>query len=198
MFLTGEPNAPPVFVTAVDYVREALCRGRERLARISPNGARVVRHLAADLDLAPNRSVPLAGESFDAVLVSLLISYLRDPHALLAEAHRLLRPGGRLVLSSLRRDADSSRLYADGRAELHPLRMKELFAEVPESEFEELQRKFINDNAKIFNLEDEGYFRFWDAAELCTLVQKAGFALEGTTTAFGNPPQAVIVTAHRA
>jgi len=197
VFLAGEPNAPPISVTAVDYVCEALCRGRERLARISPNGDGVVRHLTANLDLAPNRSVPLAGESFDAVLASFLISYLRDPHALLVEARRLLRPGGRLVLSSLRRDADSSLLYTDGRAELHPLRMKELFSEVPEIEFEELQRKFINDNAKIFNFEDDGYFRFWDAGELCTLVQKAGFAVEGTTTAFGSPPQAVIVTARR-
>jgi ubiquinone/menaquinone biosynthesis C-methylase UbiE len=197
VFLAGEPNAPGVWVTEVDYVREALRRGRQRLARISPNGNGAVRHLTADLDLGRDRSVPLAAESFDAVLASFLISYLREPHALLLEAHRLLRPGGRLVLSSLRRDADSSCLYADGRAELHPQRMKELFAEVPESEFEELQRKFINDNAKIFNFEDDGYFRFWDADELSTLVQKAGFALEGTQTAFGNPPQAVIVTARR-
>jgi ubiquinone/menaquinone biosynthesis C-methylase UbiE len=141
--------------------------------------------------------VPLAEESFDAVLASFLISYLRDPHTLLVEARRLLRRGGRLVLSSLRRDADSSCLYRDGRAELHPMRMKELFSEVPESEFEELQRKFINDNAKIFNFEVDGYFRFWDAGELCNMVQKAGFVVESTKMAFGNPPQAVIVTARR-
>jgi ubiquinone/menaquinone biosynthesis C-methylase UbiE len=197
VFLAGEPKAPPVSVVSVDYVHEALCRGRTRVARISANGDCVVRHLTADLDLAGNRCVPLAGTSFDSVLASFLISYLRDPQALLAEAHRLLRPGGRLVLSSLRRDADSSLLYADGRAELHPMRMKELFSEVPEEEFAELQRKFINDNAKIFNLEEDGYFRFWDAGELCTLVENAGFTVEATTTAFGEPPQAVIVSSRR-
>jgi ubiquinone/menaquinone biosynthesis C-methylase UbiE len=197
VFLAHELNSPPVTVVAVDCVREGLCRGRERIARMSLSHVAVVRHLIADLDLVANRAVPLAEAGFDAILASFLISYLREPLALLAEARRLLRPGGRIVLSSLRRDADSSRLYSEGRAELHPGRMKELFTEIQESEFEELQRRFINDNSKIFNLEEDGHFRFWDAEELCALVQDAGLVVENTTTAFGIPPQAVIVAARR-
>jgi len=41
--------------------------------------------------------LPFADASFDVVLAGEILEHLRDPHALVAEAARVLRPGGRFV-----------------------------------------------------------------------------------------------------
>ncbi len=43
--------------------------------------------------------VPLRAESFDAVTLLAVIEHLTEPERTLAEAHRILAPGGRLVLT---------------------------------------------------------------------------------------------------
>ena len=76
-------------VTAVDASDAMLALARERLG---PR-ARVLR---ADL-AAP---LPFADAAFDVVLSSLTMHYLRDWAPTLGELARVLRPGGRLVLST--------------------------------------------------------------------------------------------------
>jgi ubiquinone/menaquinone biosynthesis C-methylase UbiE len=46
-----------------------------------------------------SRPLPFADDTFDDVVVSLVLHYLRDWTAPLAELRRVLKPGGRLVLS---------------------------------------------------------------------------------------------------
>lgn len=54
----------------------------------------------ADLHVADlGRALPFADDTFDDVVVSLVLHYLRDWSAPLAELRRVLRPGGRLLLS---------------------------------------------------------------------------------------------------
>lgn len=153
--------------------------------------------MAANLDLANGDHIPLGDEIADAALLSLLISYLGDPEALVREVARILRPGGRLVLSSLSRDADISKIYVDGIAELPPDRVQALFGKTGAREFGELQRWFLSDAAKLLDLEEEGRFRFWDADELVELVEAAGFDQVKSEPSFGEPPQAVVVSAIR-
>lgn len=54
--------------------------------------------LVADLDDTPVSEL-FAGQSFDAVVFGDVLEHLKDPEAVLADAGRVLAPGGRVVLS---------------------------------------------------------------------------------------------------
>ena len=53
-------------------------------------------------------ALPLADGSCDAALAVLVLSYVEDPAAVLREAARILRPGGRLVVVEAARHADEA------------------------------------------------------------------------------------------
>jgi ubiquinone/menaquinone biosynthesis C-methylase UbiE len=190
----AERAVPPgVRITQLDLVPGALVRGRKRLARSEPPFA--VDRIAANLEL-DGHGIPLAPESADGLLASLLLSYVEDPHGLLTAMRDLLRPGGRLVVSSMKRDADISRIYVDSIAELPPDRRVAHFG-VGSDEFEEIQRVFLNDAARLLHLEEIGRFRFWDAEELAAMCADTGLEVLHVDRALGTPPQAVVVTARR-
>ncbi|MGN2639222.1 class I SAM-dependent methyltransferase [Nocardia takedensis] len=75
-------------VSGVDSSREMLALARERLG--SDTDLRVA-DLAAPL--------PFADNSFDDVVASLVLHYLRDWGPTLTEVRRVLKPGGRLLVS---------------------------------------------------------------------------------------------------
>lgn len=54
----------------------------------------------AELELRPDGSVPVEDESFDAVLSTQVLEHVSDPTLYLSECHRVLRPGGELLLST--------------------------------------------------------------------------------------------------
>lgn len=67
-----------------------------------------VEYVAADLpgnphanaELRPDGSVAAADESFDAVISTQVLEHVSDPALYLSECARVLRPGGRLLLST--------------------------------------------------------------------------------------------------
>jgi SAM-dependent methyltransferase len=181
-------------VVEVDLVAEALSRASRR--HTSANGSVRVARVSADLELRRS-SLPLARGTADAVLASLLVSYLERPEALLREAYALLRAGGRLVLSALRRDADISKIYVEGLAELHPERLERLFGPEVARRFDALQRDLLNSASRLFELEERGRFRFFEGPELVEMVSAAGFRGIELSRAFGDPPQALVVSARK-
>jgi malonyl-CoA O-methyltransferase len=78
-------------VTGVDF-----SEGMLEEARGKP-GAAAVRFLAHDL----HQPLPFAPGSFDLVVSGLVLEHLREIDAFFAEAHRVLRPGGRAVVSAM-------------------------------------------------------------------------------------------------
>lgn len=54
----------------------------------------------AAISLLPDGAVPVADQSFDAVLSTQVLEHVKDPRLYLAECFRVLRPGGRLLLST--------------------------------------------------------------------------------------------------
>jgi SAM-dependent methyltransferase len=84
--LTAELDADDV--TAADVSAVALERARRRLA-----GTRLV-------ELEPDAPFPLNDAAFDLVLCAETIEHVRDVQLLLSEIRRVLRPGGRLALTT--------------------------------------------------------------------------------------------------
>ena len=56
-------------------------------------------HVAADFMLVYGENLPFSDGSFDAVVCSEVLEHVEDPNAVIAEAARVLRPGGTLVFS---------------------------------------------------------------------------------------------------
>ncbi|MEJ7804282.1 MAG: methyltransferase domain-containing protein [Candidatus Limnocylindria bacterium] len=59
-----------------------------------PGNSQATLHLSAD------GTVPLADDSCDAVMSTQVLEHVTDPALYLAEAYRVLRPGGRMLLST--------------------------------------------------------------------------------------------------
>lgn len=64
------------------------------------SGADLAGNRLADLTIGESGELPLPDASVDAVLSSQVLEHVADPAAYLAEAHRVLRPGGTLILST--------------------------------------------------------------------------------------------------
>lgn len=54
----------------------------------------------AQIPIAPDGTLPLSDAGFDAVLSTQVLEHVADPATYLAECRRVLRPGGRLLLST--------------------------------------------------------------------------------------------------
>ena len=138
--------------------------------------------------------LPWRDGRFDRIVMSLLLSYLDHPDDALAEARRLLVPGGRLVVSSMRRDADSSRLFHGLLDHLARAPDHELEGRWTRAQLQEGATRFLDRAADLFRLQEEGLFRFYDEAELEHLLRRAGFRDVVAHTSLGSPGQAVIVS----
>jgi ubiquinone/menaquinone biosynthesis C-methylase UbiE len=197
--LALQHNCPKsLSITSLDYVREAFHRARSRLGNIqTPRGFRVF-YVDADLDLLHDeQKIPIKSNSFDAVAGSLLLSYLENPILVLMEIYRLLRPGGRLVISSLCRDADISKLYVESVAELSVKSDEVGLPGFRRSKLASAARNFLNDAAKILDLEEAGAFHFWEQSDLVNLVIDTGFSEVRKDSSLGVPPQALVVSARK-
>src|SRR5215212_7758758 len=78
-------------VTAVDFAEGMLAEARRK------PGAEAVRFLAHDL----HDPLPLPDGAFDRVVSRLVLEHLRDLGGFFREARRVLRPGGRAVVSAM-------------------------------------------------------------------------------------------------
>jgi SAM-dependent methyltransferase len=192
--ISASQCANGVTLLELDLVREALVRSRARLGERA-RGATVER-VVSDFELE-DWFLPIRPGSVDAALLSLVIGYVRDPLALLRATAACLKPKGRLVVSSMKRDADISKIYVEGSAELQPGVIAELFGPNVAERFDSLQRDFLNSAARLLDLEHEGRFRFFDARELSGLLASAGFEVVRSLEALGDPAQAVVVAACR-
>jgi ubiquinone/menaquinone biosynthesis C-methylase UbiE len=143
------------------------------------------------------RGLPFASGQFDRVVMSLVLSYLEEPHDALSEIWRVLAPGGTLVMSTLRRDADSSGIFLSLIDQLERAPEAEVGDEATRADLIAAARRFLDRASDLFRLEEEGVYRFWDASEFTRLARLAGFERCHTELGFGEPAQGVILVAHK-
>jgi ArsR family transcriptional regulator len=98
-YLTLESARWARHVTAVDRSREVLARGKELAARRKLSNITWKR---GDLE-----AVPLPDRSVDLALLSQALHHAAQPARALAEAHRILRPGGRVLVLDLRQHEEA-------------------------------------------------------------------------------------------
>lgn len=82
------PFLPPHHqYTALDLTREMLARSVNQVANLD------MAHAQGD-----SMSLPFANESFDVVVLHLILAVVPQPERCLAEATRVLKPGGRILV----------------------------------------------------------------------------------------------------
>ncbi len=181
-----------------DYIHNALTRTRRNLVNGGNNLKLSTFYIESNLNItASNNYVPVRDEYFDAVLMSLLLCYVTEPTKLLNEAARILNKGGRLVLSTLKPDADISRIYMDLLKEARKKGIHELLGLPKSTPVDDLARDLMNEASKLLDFEESGLFQFWKPKELEELLIQAGFHQVKTELSFGSPPQAIIASAKR-
>jgi ubiquinone/menaquinone biosynthesis C-methylase UbiE len=83
------PRVTGLHIVLIDPSAAMLARARRRAQRLG---------LAVEFHQASGEALPLADESFDAVVFTLSLCTIPDPDKALAEARRVLRPEGSLLL----------------------------------------------------------------------------------------------------
>ena len=176
----------------VDLNRVARCLGG-RLRR--EEVAAELRCLAESV-LEPG-GLPFPDESFDRVTLSLVLSYVQHPADLLFEIRRVLRRGGLLVVSSMRIDSDTSKVYLDLVGRLEQGLEGQGDGSYTREQLIEAARSFSAHAADLYRLEEEGLFRFYDGGGLREDLSRRGFVDPRVAHGFGTPPQAVVVRCSR-
>ena len=97
----------------------------------------------------------------------------------------------------MQKDADISKIYMEGVDELQSGLARKRFGAEGAEQVAKSARTFLNDAARLIDLEEQGAFQFWEPDELAALIRGAGFSNLEVCSAFGGPTQAVMVVADR-
>jgi SAM-dependent methyltransferase len=92
-----------------------------------PQAARRVACEGIPVHVGDLAALKLKSDGFDAVTMSHLIEHVADPLALLRECHRILKPGGRMVVVTPNSASLAHRLYRSAWMHLDPPRHLHLF-----------------------------------------------------------------------
>ena len=122
---------------------------------------------------AKRRLLPLADQSADRICCSLLISYLKDPVFLVKELYRVLKPDGRIILSSMKPYCDLSLIY------------KGFLGETNSEEAVESARNLLSAAGVLQLKEDEGHYIFYSEDELVEIMRQGGFDKTHVFRSFG-------------
>jgi ubiquinone/menaquinone biosynthesis C-methylase UbiE/pimeloyl-ACP methyl ester carboxylesterase len=133
---------------------------------------------------------------FDKIIASLFISYLHNPDDIFGEFYRVLKPGGTLLASSMKPDSDISAIFTSYVEKVQSFDLADTGIDNRDRNLS-AARAMLNEAAALFELEEDGYFRFYAAEELTEMAASAGFTRPEVCVSLGNPPQAFIVTARK-
>jgi ubiquinone/menaquinone biosynthesis C-methylase UbiE/esterase/lipase len=115
------------------------------------------KYALSDLD----SPLPFKDNFFDKVCCNLVLSYVKNPGFTVSELFRVLKPGGRIIVTSLKPFADLSQIYRN-------------FADFTENDDElDEARKLLSAAGKIKQKENAGIYNFFSEEELKDLFSSA-------------------------
>lgn len=186
-------KVPPLYF-GMDLTDEGLndalgkhADARKSLDLVSPRGeGPKILYSRVDLDKLGKEEtsgeVPVfQDDCFDKIACSLLLSYLRAPKRLVRHFYRLLRPGGCIVITSMKPFSDLSAIYRDF--------VEQKAAKSDIASARELLRAAGAIQIKL----DQGYYTFFSEEELTGMLTGAGFQGVKCHSALGK--QAIVVVA---
>jgi SAM-dependent methyltransferase len=166
----------------VDLVPSGLQQAKTNLIRVAAElrgkfasavrPQSVMKAGLACMDL--NTPLPFHDAQFDHVVCNLVLGYLRDPLFTLRELVRVLAPGGKLVLTHFKPQADLTQIYRE-------------LVSLAKGEIERQQAKeTVEASDKITQHSCEGAFRFFDRQELAMLLMSSGASQPRIYSTFAN------------
>jgi ubiquinone/menaquinone biosynthesis C-methylase UbiE len=133
---------------------------------------------------------------FDKIIASLFISYLFNPDEIFHDFYHMLKPNGLLLVSSMKPDSDISLIFTNYVDKVQYFNFSD--TDIKSQDISLLgAREMLNEAATLFELEEEGYFKFFSEKELINMFKTAGFNHVQVHSSLGNPPQAFIVTGRK-
>jgi SAM-dependent methyltransferase/alpha-beta hydrolase superfamily lysophospholipase len=124
--------------------------------------------------------LPFADGSVNKICCSLVLSYLKEPLELMREFHRILKPGGVAVVSSMKPGCDMTVLYHN-----YVTQGSEKQTEL-ESENEQDASVLLSAAGRIKLKKDTGVYQFFEFEELEQLAALSGFGDTRSCRSFGN------------
>jgi ubiquinone/menaquinone biosynthesis C-methylase UbiE/CheY-like chemotaxis protein len=153
------------------------------------------RRLVFNGSLEGTHHLPFKNESYDKIVMSLVLSYIFNPVETLLDLKRIIAPGGRLVLSSMRPDTDASGLFTRLVAKIEAAPPEAFPSERSKSVILDSIRSFLNDAQALVELEEAGTFDFFEPEKLDGLLEEAGWECLLIRPSFGDPPQGYVAVA---
>lgn len=166
---------PPLNYIGVDYVPRALQEAdkHHRVLWSTPerkSDSLGWHYLLSDL----TKPLPFLDDYFDAVCCNLVLSYIPQPRAIFQELVRVLKPGARLVVSSLKPNPDLSLIYRS-------------FLEKAENEEDmSMARRLLNNAANVLEKERQGLFKFFSEGDMASLAESSPVKLQSFKRTFGD------------
>jgi SAM-dependent methyltransferase/esterase/lipase len=181
----GQPMYPlehqSVYYVGIDFVSEAIEQAIRTQSRIEAEFTRSMTATRNDKLLVRSYYVadlesPLVfkDNSFEKVCCNLVVSYLENPAEAVSEMVRVLKPEGKIVITSLKPFADLSQVYRN-------------FVKVTEGRQDrEEARKLLSNAGRIKAKEVEGVYEFFSEEALTDLLKNAGVHDIETYRSLGN------------
>ena len=179
--LASLAQPPALRYLGVDFVADALITARSTHEQIEREfcglvdariGGRLLmgKYVLADLDFG----LPLKENSVGAICCNLVISYLQNPGRTIGDLVRLLKPGGRIVVTSLKPFADMSQVYRNF------IKIAKCKSDIDEA------RKLLSNAGRIKVKEAHGVYEFFSEDALVKLLNIAGVSEIETFRSLGD------------
>jgi SAM-dependent methyltransferase/esterase/lipase len=178
---------PFLHYVGLDFVGDAMLQARNsqqdiekefvQMRDMTASGRLLISsYFVADLETV----LPFKENTFDKICCNLVISYLRTPERVVGEMVRLLKPGGRIVVTSLKPFADLSQVYRNF------VKVAKSRADIAEAQ------KLLSNAGRIKAKEAQGVYQFFSEEALMDLLKEASVCEVETYRSLGNQANVVV------